>query len=243
MRNLKFELMIAYYKRPTIVLNALNSIKEAKYDNWHLTFIDDSGNEDFKETLFNMGFDDDKITYKPIMMTDFEKIENGGSVFGKYVNETIQNTDSDIVILICDDDALFPDYMENLNKFYNENPDKMWAYSHVKFFNPEIETYKEAKDLPTDMSFNTSNLNQYTVPILPSCKVDSSQVSFRKEAFTKSNLWYPYPHTMDLDRNVFEKMGNYWGPCHFADCYGQCKGWFENQLGVRARRKNIVFTD
>ncbi len=41
MSNLKFELIIAYYKRPKIVLNALESIIKSTYDNWHLTFIDD----------------------------------------------------------------------------------------------------------------------------------------------------------------------------------------------------------
>jgi hypothetical protein len=168
-------------------------------------------------------------------MSDDEKIKIGGSIFGKYVNDAIQTTDADIIILICDDDALFPDCMENLNKFYTENPDKMWGYSHVKFFNPEKQHYSESTDVPSDRTFNTSNLNDYTSPIQPSCKVDSSQVSFRKNAFTQTNLWYPYPHTKDLDRNVFEKLYEKIGLCHFTNCYGQYKGWFANQLGVRAR--------
>jgi glycosyltransferase involved in cell wall biosynthesis len=236
MNNLKFELIIAYYKRPKIVLNALESIIKSTYDNWHLTFVDDSGDDSFKETFLNFGFDKSKINYTPILMSDDEKINIGGSIFGKYVNEAIQNTDADIIILICDDDALFPNYMENLNKFYTENPDKMWGYSHVKFFNPETQHYLESTEKPSNKTFNTSNLNDYTSPIHPSCKVDSSQVSFRKNAFTQTNLWYPYPHTKDLDRNVFEKLYTQIGQCHFTNCYGQYKGWFANQLGVRARQ-------
>ena len=236
MNNLKFELIIAYYKRPKIVLNALESILKSTYDNWHLTFVDDSGDDSFKETFLNYGFDSSKITYSPILMSDDEKNNIGGSIFGKYVNDAIQNTDADIIILICDDDAIFPDYMENLNKFYTKNPDKMWGYSHVKFFNPEKQHYSESTDVPSDRTFNTSNLNDYTLPIQPSCRVDSSQVSFRKNAFTQTNLWYPYPYTKDLDRNVFEKLYEKIGLCHFTNCYGQYKGWFANQLGVRARR-------
>jgi glycosyltransferase involved in cell wall biosynthesis len=241
MNNLKFELIIAYYKRPKIVLNALESILKTSYDNWHLTFVDDSGDDSFKETFLNFGLDKSKINYVPILMSDDEKIKIGGSIFGKYVNDAIQNTDADIIILICDDDALFPDYLENLNKFYTENSDIMWGYSHVKFFNPETQHYLESTDVPSDKTFNTSNLNNYTSPIQPSCRVDSSQVSFRKEAFTQTKLWYPYPHTKDLDRNVFEKLYKKIGLCYFTNCYGQYKGWFENQLGVRARRGNGDF--
>ena len=61
MNNLKFELIIAYYKRPKIVLNALESIIKSTYDNWHLTFVDDSGDDSFKETFLNFGFDKSKI--------------------------------------------------------------------------------------------------------------------------------------------------------------------------------------
>lgn len=236
MKNLKFELIVAYYKRPKIVLNALESIAKLSYDNWHLTFIDDSGDNSFEESFLKFGFDNKKINYVSIMMGDDEKVKIGGSIFGKYVNNSIKDSDADIIILICDDDALFSDYLENLNKFYNENPNVMWGYSHVKFFNPEIQHYSEATETPNDYTFNTSSLNAHTQPIHPSCRVDSSQVSFRRSAFVDNNVWYPYPHTKDLDRNVFEKMFVKIGWCPFTNCYGQYKGWFENQLGVRARR-------
>jgi glycosyltransferase involved in cell wall biosynthesis len=152
MGNLKFELIIFYYKRPEIVLNALESIKKSYYKNWHLTLIDDSGNDDFKTTFLKYGFDNKKISYVPIMMSDEEKIKLGGSIFGKYANDVIENSDADIIIPICDDDALLPDYMGKLNDFYSKNPDKVWAYCHNKYFNPKYESYKDAKLTPdTDL--------------------------------------------------------------------------------------------
>jgi glycosyltransferase involved in cell wall biosynthesis len=146
MKNLKFEIILAYYKRPKIVLNALNSILNSTYTNWHLSFIDDSGDELFKEDLFNFGFNNEKIEYIPILMSDSEKSSLGGSVHGKYMNEAIKKTDSDIIIILCDDDAIDHSYMENLNIFFNSNPDEMWCYSHVKFFNPNIESYLESSE-------------------------------------------------------------------------------------------------
>ena len=53
--NLKFLIVLAYYKRPNMVLNALHSIANLTYNNWHLAFIDDSGDDSFKETLFTYG--------------------------------------------------------------------------------------------------------------------------------------------------------------------------------------------
>lgn len=233
MKDLKFEIIIPYYKRPQMVLNALRSVKELTYDNWHLTLIDDSGDNSFKETFENYGFKKEKIFYIPINMKDEEKQKIGGSIFGKYMNDCIKNTDAEIIITLCDDDALMPNYLTDLNKFYNENPNEVWAYCHVKFFNPELEEYEKATEIPWDTKFNTSQLNIYTERIFPPCRVDSSQVSFRKVAFTLSNQWWPYPQTRDLDRSVFEKFSSIWGTCPFANCFGQYKGWFQNQLGYR----------
>jgi hypothetical protein len=48
-------------------------------------------------------------------------------------------------------------------------------------------------------------------------------------------VWFPYPQTHDCDRYVFERMSNHWGLCNFLGDYGQYKGWFANQLGVKVK--------
>lgn len=241
MKNLKFEIILLYYKRPVMVLNALKSVKDLDYGNWHLTLIDDSGDDSFKDVFETYGFEQEKISYVPIMMDDEAKLSLGGSIFGKYVNQTIEQTDSDIIILLCDDDALCKDYLTNLNKFYNENEKEVWAYCHVKFFNPEVEGYEKATEIPWSTKFGFPALNYPTTRIYPACRVDSSQVSFRKSAFTLSNTWFPFPQTRDLDRSIFEKFTPIWGSCPFAGCFGQYKGWFENQLGYRHKVNNTDY--
>jgi glycosyltransferase involved in cell wall biosynthesis len=37
------------------------------------------------------------------------------------MNESIKNSDAEVVIILCDDDALDPDYLENLNEYYEKN--------------------------------------------------------------------------------------------------------------------------
>lgn len=231
--NLRVAIALAYYKRPKIVLNALQSIKELDYDNWHLFFIDDSGDTSFKDTLDNFGLPKEKYSYLPIMESDETKIKQGGSRHGEFINKAFYENGFDIGITLCDDDALFKDYLSNLNRFYSHT-NEVWGYCHVKFYNPEKEHYSQASPTCVDPSFNTSLLNLYTDRIAPSCKVDSSQVSFRLDAFKHLGIKYPFPRNRDLDRSVFEQLQVYLGSsCPFIGCYGQYKGWFKNQLGFR----------
>lgn len=238
---MKFELVIAYYKRPKIVQHALNSILESHNQNYHLTLIDDSGNDDFKETFLNYGFDKDKITYTPIMMPDSEKINLGGSVFGKYVNNVIINSTADIFILICDDDAILPTYLDDLEKFFTENPNEVWCYSHAKFFNPETDHYNNAVDRLDSYALNITNLNVRTDRINPYCTVDSSQVAFKIDAMKRGNVYYPHPQTMNLDATIFNNFFGRFGSCPFTGKFGQYKGWFDEQLGPRFRKMNKIY--
>ena len=241
MKKLKFELVIPYYRRPIIVANALNSIKNSTYDNWRLTLIDDSGDDSFRNIFLNYDLDSNKTNYIPIMMSDDEKSFLGGSVFGKYVNDLIANSDADIFMLICDDDALNHDYLEKLNNYYVSNPNEVWSYCHLNFFNPNYETYLSSIHNPRLPYLNPTNLNAFDYPIPPSCRVDSSQVTFRIKSMIEKQIFYPSPKTHDHDRAVFEDFYNKWGNCPFNGLIGQCKGWFNDQLGVRIRNGRGYF--
>jgi hypothetical protein len=241
MKKLKFELVISYYKRPTIVLNALDSIKKSSYDNWRLTFLDDSGDDSFKDVFMNYGLDKTKINYVPIMMSENEKHSLGGTIFGKYVNDIILNSDADIFMLICDDDALTQNYLENLNEFYTSNPNEVWSYSHLVYFDPNEETYLNASPSPKNPNLNPVDLNSHNYPIPPSCRVDSSQVTFRISAMKEKKVFYPYPQTHNHDLTVFEDFFAKWGLCPFNGFVGQVKGWFGDQLGVRIRNGGQIY--
>ena len=240
-QNLKIELILPYYKRPKIVLNTLESISKSTYTNWHLTFIDDSGNEDFKETFLNYGFNPEQITYISIMMPDWQKVafspnDEGGSVFGCYVNRVIDKTDADIIYLICDDDAITYDFLEKLNLFFIQNQEQVWCYSACMFYDPEKEHYTKADQYLNDESERwrvNHGFNRYTQPISPGGILDSCQIAFRKRAFVEKNVWYPFPRTKGLDGYVFIHMYNNWGPCSFTNICGIYKAQFSQTLGAR----------
>ncbi len=234
--NLKFLIVLVYYKRPKMVLNALESIKNLSYGNWQLDFIDDSGDEEFRETLFNFGLDNNKINYIPINDSNDTKIQQGGSRHGEFMNSSIKNSDSDIIVILCDDDAIVNGYFEYLNEYYQLNPEVNWAYSKVYFYDPTKESYINGKtedQLTYYHPGSTYTLNRYSDPLIPMGKIDGSQITFRSKVFKEGNLWYPSPQTRGLDAAIFEQIIQKYGYCYPTFTYGQYKGAFADQLGNR----------
>ena len=236
MNDLKILILLFYYNRPEMVkTNALKSIENSTYKNYEIAFINDSGETTSDHLLVDLK-DKSKVKQYNIGISDEDKKIKGGSIFGSFANLAIQESDAEIVIMLCDDDALLPDYLENLNKFYQSNS-FAWSYSKVKYYNPKIEDYTKAEDdyankVGLSGSF-TVNLNQNDQPINPVCQCDASQVSFRAFYLKDRNVWFPFPQTRDLDASIYRSMYSAVGPCYPNGFYGQCKGVFTDQLGNR----------
>jgi glycosyltransferase involved in cell wall biosynthesis len=233
MNELKFHILLPYYKRPEIVSNALNSIINSDYTNWYLTFIDDSGNRGFEELFNGYGFREENAEYVPINMSDEEKSKNGGSIFGSFINDAIKRVESDIIIILCDDDALTKNYMKDLNEFYKNNPQTMWSYCHVLFYNPNEESYENASPNDRHPHRSLEFLNNNRDLIHPRNKVDSSQVTFRRKVFIDYGVQFMSPRTANLDAEVFREAHHHVGDCQFNNIVGQCKASFPDQLGLR----------
>lgn len=231
MNNLKFHIILPYYKRQHMVWNALTSVLKSTYDNWFLTLIDDSGNRGFEEVFNSYNFDKSKSKYVPIGITDEEKQKMGGSIFGNFINEAIRNVNSDVIIILCDDDALTHHYMEKLNEYYINHSNVMWSYCHVLFYKPNEQPYTEAT--LHDSTGRLNFINNHITPIKPRNTVDSSQVSFRRRTFIENDVWFPFPKTANLDADIFRDIHAKIGDCPFNNIIGQCKASFPDQLGLR----------
>lgn len=232
----KFLIILAYYDRPEIVLNALDSINKLDYDNFEVCFLDDGSQrkgepivrEYCKEII-------DKFEFIYIDNTPEQKKAQGGSLHGHYMNETIKNSDADIVVILCDDDALVSNYLSKLNDFYSHmeivQSNLMWAYCHINYYNPSQENYLESNNQLPDFASNWATHNMWVSEINPVNKLDSSQITFRRRAYVDGNIWYPSPQTKSLDAAIFTQMYKKWGPCYFTNVVGQYKGWFKEQIG------------
>jgi len=234
----KIQILLFYYERPNFILNALKSIQNEKYDNFEVHFIDDGsiknpGQEIVKEFFKNDTNILSKFIFYNTNDTKEQKLERGGSIFGYFANEAMKNTDSDISIMLCDDDALYPNYLQNLNNFYNKNKSINYAFSHVSIFDPFKEKFENFID-----NFNTS-LNLHIILINPVCRVDASQVSWRTKKALEHETLFPFPKTYDLDASLYEKMFQKFGPCNFTGFVGQYKAFHLDQLGNKRNTERM----
>jgi glycosyltransferase involved in cell wall biosynthesis len=212
-----------------MVRNALNSIRELNYDNWELAFIDD-GSKDYpgrpvveeilKDYLPRIRFYNTGDTVE-------DKYRNLGSRHGLFITQAVLNSDADITFTLCDDDAITKDYLNGVNRYFSDNPEKMWGYSHIVAFDPTVQDYHAVTD-------SNHALNRFTGPISPSCALDSSQVAYRTDCIKHGGIRWNYPQTGALDCAFFEAMYHKYGDCHFMHCVGQYKGCFSDQMTYRS---------
>lgn len=229
-------ILLFYYNRPEMIKNALDSIKNSNYTNFKIAFIDD-GSETPGKPIVESYLPPEilsKTTFYNTNHSPEDKLNQGGSIFGYYANQAIKELNCDIAFMLCDDDALHPDYLSNLNKFFTNYPEVSYCYSQVLFYNPLKEKYTEGKfATPYTHPGSTYELNKHFLPINPSCKLDSSQVAWRTKCNFESNIWFPYPQTRSLDNSLYGDLYKHYGDCYPTKFVGQFKGVFEDQLGNR----------
>jgi glycosyltransferase involved in cell wall biosynthesis len=241
MEQLKFLILLFYYDRPEMVKNALRSINKSTYTNFTIAFIDDGSTTPGKPIVEETLSPDllSKVIFYNTNHSIADKIKQGGSIFGKLANEALQTTKCDIALMLCDDDALTPGYLEYLNEYFKLNSEVNHCYSKVLFYNPTKEDYTQSKEtINFNHSGTTYNLNHYDTPINPYCKVDSSQVAWRVKCNLENNIWFPYPQTRNLDASLYKQLYEKCGECYPTFTFGQCKGAFEDQLGNRYNSTN-----
>jgi glycosyltransferase involved in cell wall biosynthesis len=223
-----------YYERPNMVRFALDSIAAQNYDNYEVAIIDDGSTRPIMPIAQYYPFIDKTIFFNTGDTVE-KKLERGGSVFGQKVNQAIEESSADLGIMLCDDDALTPTYLEGLNTFYSEHPKLKYSYGHVLTYDPF-----NAVRYPSIKGNYVTPLNYYDQPIDPYCKVDASQVSWRLKDFLRDGIRFPYPQTSALDAEVYRQMYNTWGPCRFNGLVTQYKGVFSDQMGNRSDLYSVI---
>jgi len=253
MKELKFQILFFYYNRPRIAKNfGLKSVLQSSYPNWTIDFIDDSTDQD-GDVVVNEFFGDhcsylnsldyygEEINYKDkirIYKTGNVR-EAGQSIFGKFANQAMEESDADISLMLCDDDALLQDYLLNLKNFYIENPEAIYSYSHLLEYDPsKIDSLEDIRYIKHSHDYSGFYLN-HREPLNPNCRVDSSQVSWRRRNFLEDGMKFPFPKTRDLDAFIYKQMFAKWGACHWNKLVGEYKGWFDDQLMKRSSAESF----
>jgi hypothetical protein len=232
---------MAYFNRERMVQLALESIKITLGD-WELAFVDDNSavsGEEIVRLVMPEEYNSDKIKCYNTADTIADKEAQGGSRIGEFWNHAMQNSDADIAIMLCDDDALFYNYIPALNDYYLLNPDVSYSYSHLAMYDPS-EYYKTLADVPIDLEFFVTPvpgmetpMNIGPIPINPYHRLDSSQVSWRLNAIKDAEIKFPSPQTADLDASLYAQLFENFGLCLYNGLISQFKGWHTDQMGNR----------
>lgn len=217
-------IVLPYFERPNLVRNALESVRDQSDPRWHLAFIDDGSTRPGEPVVREILGDDPRVTCYRYEDTIDQKRAQNGSMHGKYMTDAILAGPGELVIVLCDDDALFPGCVENVHRWFDEHPEAQYGYGHVQVYHPPHER-------PGQVERGHADLNRHTGAIQPACQVDGSQVCFRASAFRGGGVHYPRPCTGALDASSFEQCYRLYGPCSFMGFVTQYKGVWPGQMG------------
>jgi len=238
----KFLIAMVYYERPKVLLNALKSILDISYPEFEVHLIDD-GSDNRAEPIVRDVCSSiiDKFKFSYIENTVEQKKDQGGSIHGKYLTESIKESDADHVIVLCDDDAIYPHFLTKLNVFLNkdENKDKNYFYHNIVLYNGLKESYLVGVER-NDLSYFT---NEWKVPINCVCRVDGSQVTYNRKRFIEDGIFYNHPQTSGLDAGSFHLMFDKWGPAGYSGLISQVKSNNEDNLIYKDRTEKMFITN
>ena len=227
-----------YYNRPSQIITALNSIRIQKHTNWHVVFIDD-GSEQSGEQIVRDFFNDEELRkvsfynthdspeikrqraekYKHLEGSDDK---NSGAWIIPYFNKAIKENKHDIALFLCDDDVLHESYLENLNNYYNNNTEVMYSYCVVILFDVRYHNHLERTDI------NSRFL--HIEPINPFFNLDTTQVSWRSDAYYKYDIWFDEEYHLFFDADWYNRLFEKYGLCVCNMIVGQYKNYDINSF-------------
>ncbi len=150
---------LLYYDRPNMLLDAIDSLIDQTTNDFRVAFVDDGskhrGIPIICDKLYNMGIE--LYCYRSECTPEDKLL--GKIECGRLLNQAIKDaTDCDIVVPFNEDDALFPDYLEKLIKYYDANPNIPVSYCYFKDWYP----------------YSYSRKTGYTQEVIDGASVDSN---------------------------------------------------------------------
>lgn len=226
---MKVSILTSYFNRPNMIRYTAESIKNQSHKDWEWIFVDDSSDYPGKPIIEEiLKEESSKVKFYHTCDT-YENKQKRFSTHGHYWNRALLESDSDVCIILCDDDALYPGYLEHLCKWYEKNPVKFYSYGHSVTFNPfDIQSLLEIE------FHNKYHLNR-TDDINPYLQLDASQVSWRTSVFHRKDVSVRFPsfQTFCLDAELFKQLYPLYGSCVFNNLITQYKAIHPDQLGTR----------
>lgn len=247
------------YKRPQMLRNAIRSIynegllwSSRDHTTKHqieIVIVDDCEAEAIEEFGAQKSGEYDGMRIIQPRDTLMQKHGHTASRVGWALNKAVMESDADIVMMLCDDDLVYPWAAEKIIKFFEEHPEEDWGWGSACTYNavtcnfPTIET-NDGMQLIHGQIVTAEGENsppgKRDVPFMERTVaaniLDISQVAWRRESQIAHNIrWIDksHPNRNPIDHMVFHQMDSRFSEgCPNMDILVQYKGSHDTQLST-----------
>lgn len=190
---MKISCILTSYNRPTFIRQALRSVLEQTHQDYQLIVVDDSTKMNIFEVMAPFKFTHSITIHNTVRAEERSKVNR----LGVNVNIGLKNAIGDVVCYLADDDYYFPTWFEQLNRFFELNPEKQVGYGILKF--------SESMEMELG-EFGTMRFPGGIVKE-PMGVLDHNQVAHRR--FDPPQLWQESVGTvMNVDGWFFSQLAN-----------------------------------
>ena len=246
------EYLLLTYKNPDMFRRAFNSVHhEACEANVRLTVIDDCEDEAWEES---------SVAAQPwLMCNDFAhsyiaprdtmKAKKGHtqSRMGWGLNRAVKESNSDLLMMLCDDDILVPGVSRRILRWFETNESEQWAYgTSIPFdangdFGHGLPVYKGKDWIDGEMVDHEPDHEWIRTPAANVLGVQ--QVVWRRPSMVNANIkWldHSHPHRHPIDHQVFHQMdARFKQGCPYIGFPVQYKGCWDGQVSRGSVEKGL----
>ena len=188
--NNKFKIVIPSYNNEQWVETNIESIVEQTYNNYEVLYIDDASTDNTNKLVTKITANNSKFKIK----TNKNNMKRGYNIAPNNICDFFSNGEEILVFIDGDDWLPYPDILERLNDFYNEN--KCWmTYGKMVVWHGEDE-----------LTWPNPQNSEY-----PNTIHDNNE--YRKDLWRASHLrtfkWHLYNKIKDIDLK-YSKTNEYY---------------------------------
>jgi glycosyltransferase involved in cell wall biosynthesis len=170
---MKISCLLTCYNRPSFVRQALKSVQDQTHSDYELIVLDESTIYDIRPVVAEFKFPDHQVHHFEVADVQ-RKTQNRLSI---NINFGLARVKGDLIVYLCDDDFLYPNWFADISAYFGAHPDRQVAFGKLSYTNSLEMEYPEGGYI---RYFNE------IVPV-PGGLLDHNQVAHRR--FAKPYLW------------------------------------------------------
>jgi spore maturation protein CgeD len=131
----KISCIIASFNRPKFLKEALRSIVNQSHKDYQLIVVDESTQMNVFDVVAEFDFTDSVVIHERISPS----VRAKSNRLGININIGLEHAVGDLICYLGDDDAYFPTWFENMNRFFEEHPVVQVGFGILKYCRDNLD--------------------------------------------------------------------------------------------------------